>query len=106
MKVLKTFVIVCGLGALAAPVFAQGGQPRGHGGPAAGGSIPARGGMRAPAIMNGGPHGPRSWNDFHHDTASAKVSPHRYGATNLPRPNSWRGTFSDFELPAWQGGRW
>jgi hypothetical protein len=106
MKVLKTFVIVCGLGALAAPVFAQGGHdgPRGRGGPSAAG--PARGSMRAPAIMNGGPQGPRSWNDFHHDTAPAKVSPHRYGTTNLPRPNNWRGTFSDFELPFWQAGRW
>ena len=96
MKLLKTFVIVCSLGALAAPVLAQ--APRGHGGPAAGG--------RAPAIMNGGIRGPRSWNDFHHDNAQARLSPHRFGGTNLPRSNGWRGTFSDFEPLLWQGGRW
>jgi hypothetical protein len=42
----------------------------------------------------------------HHDTAPAKVTPHRLGGTNLPRPNSWHGNARDFTLSNWQGGQW
>jgi hypothetical protein len=67
------------------------------------GSVPS---VRAPEIFRGGPRPPMGWNDFHHDTAPAKVAPHRYGSTNLPRPNSWHGNVHDFDLANWQHGGW
>ena len=61
---------------------------------------------RAPQIFRGGPRGPMTWNDFHHDTAQARLAPHRLQGTVLPRPNSWRGNFRNFDLNMWRGGRW
>ena len=63
-------------------------------------------GYHGRSVFTGGPRGPVGWGAFHHDTAPAKVSPHRYGATNLPRPNSWHGNVHDFDLAMWQGGAW
>lgn len=76
------------------------GAPSGHAG--GGGS----GAVRAPQVFHGGPRGPVGWGDFHHDTAPARVTPHRFTGTNLPRPNSWRGNAGDFNLRNWQGGGW
>jgi len=86
-----------GHGGGAAPHAASQGVP--HGG--AGG-----GGVHAPMIFHGGPRGPAQWSEFHHDTAAARVAPHRFGATNLPRPNSWAGNPRSFDLARWQGGNW
>ena len=68
-------------------------------------SAPA-GAPRAPEVFRGGPRGPAQWNDFHHDTAPARLAPHRFGTTNFPRPNSWAGDIHGFDLGRWQGGHW
>lgn len=99
---------LAGLSLLTAPSLAQRTHqetaPRasmGHGGaPRAGGNV------HAPAVFRGGPRGPMQWGEFHHDTAPARVAPHRFGISNLPRPSSWRGDMHDFDLVRWQGGRW
>lgn len=83
------------------PAVAQRDGNRGGHAPSAGSSA-----MHAPPIFRGGPRGPAGWETFHHDTAPAKAAPHRLGATNLPRPNAWRGNVHDFDLGTWQGGRW
>lgn len=54
----------------------------------------------------GGPRGPVGWSEFHHDTTAARVFPHRYGTTFLPRPNAWHGNFHDFDWGRWHGGQW
>jgi hypothetical protein len=64
------------------------------------------GGMHEPAIFRGGSRGPIGWESFHHDTSPAKVFPHRYPGTNLPRPGAWRGNMADFDLGRWQSGDW
>jgi hypothetical protein len=84
-----------------APALAQRGGGRGGGG---GGGFHSA--MHAPSIFRGGPRGPVDWNEFHHDTAPAKVAPHRLAGTNLPRANTWRGNRHDFDLRTWQGGAW
>jgi hypothetical protein len=72
-----------------------------------GGARPAAGGrVSAPPIYHGGPRGPVPWESFHHDTSPTRVAPHRFGASNLPRPNNWHGGMSDFNLSIWQGGMW
>jgi len=74
-----------------------------------GGSHGTSGGLvqsRGRSYFVGGPRGPVGWSDFHHDTAPAKVSPHRYASTNLPKPSAWHGDMHDFDLDRWQGGGW
>ena len=66
----------------------------------------ARPAMQPPHIMSGGARGPMTWDQFHHDSAQARLNPHRYRGTNLPRPSSYRGNFSDFQLRVWEGGEW
>jgi len=78
---------------------APSGQTMSH--PQAGQATP-----RSPQIFRGGPRGPVNWGDFHHDTAPARIAPHRFLDTNLPRPNGWRGNARDFNLHTWQGGGW
>ena len=60
----------------------------------------------APQIFHGGPRTQMPWTAFHHDTAPARVAPHRFGNTNLPRASNWHGSMNDFDLHAWQGGSW
>ena len=47
-----------------------------------------------------------TWGQFHHDSAQARINPHRYGNTNLPRPNGYRGSFTNFQPRIWETGRW
>ena len=63
-------------------------------------------GHRGRSVFTGGPRGPVGWGSFHHDTAPAKIAPHRFGSTNLPRPNGWHGNVHDFDLTNWQHGSW
>jgi hypothetical protein len=80
-----------------------------HGGGMVGGARGLSGGtgnMRGRSVFTGGQRGSVGWGSFHHDTASAKISPHRFGSTNLPKPNNWRGNVHDFDLASWQGGNW
>ena len=102
---LAAFVLVQNAGAgppghIGGPGGGMRGMPSFHG--TSGGGVPSRG----RSLFIGGPRGPASWSDFHHDTAPARVTPHRFGNTNLPRPNSWRGNARDFDLGAWQSGAW
>lgn len=89
---------------LITPLYAQRSheesRPMGVGAPHGGG------GFHAPTVFRGGPRGPMGWESFHHDTAPARVSPHRLSGTNLPRANAWHGNVRDFDLATWQGGRW
>lgn len=62
--------------------------------------------MHAPSIFRGGPRGPMGWEQFHHDTAPARVTPHRLTGTNLPASGNWHGNIHDFNLHTWQGGGW
>ena len=61
---------------------------------------------RAPQIFRGGPRAPMTWNDFHHDRAPARITPHRLPGSVLPRPNGWRGNFHAFDRNIWLQGRW
>ena len=101
---------LAGLSLLAVPSFAQRTHqdtaPHANVGRPAGGAARNGGNFRAPAIFKGGPRGPMQWGEFHHDTAPSRVFPHRFGLTNLPRPNGWRGDIHDFDLARWRGGRW
>jgi len=100
-------LVIAGLCLLAAPMVAQGrsAAPGTGGGHSGGVSTGAHGGAR-PQGNIGGPRGPVGWGAFHHDTSPARVSPHRYGSTNLPRPNSWRGNYQNFDFNRWKGGQW
>lgn len=62
--------------------------------------------MHAPQVFRGGTRGAVGWQDFHHDMAPARIAPHRFSGTNLPRPNGWRGNIRAFDLHTWQGGGW
>ena len=85
---------------LTGPLYAQTNRGAGHG--VAGGLRGAAPGSR-PASM---PRGPARWSDFHHDASPARISPHRYQITNLPRPNAWHGDIRGFDMARWQGGQW
>lgn len=61
---------------------------------------------QTPQTFHGGARGPAQWNQFHHDTAPARILPHRFGATNFPHPNRWAGDIRRFDLPLWRGGHW
>ena len=63
-------------------------------------------GMAAPQVFRGGARGPVGWDAFHHDTAPARVTPHRFEGTNLASPNRWRGNARNFDLRLWQSGTW
>lgn len=116
MATARSFLIAFAASCLlVVPASAQnrGGSPGGHGGGMTrgmGGSMHGSSGgnvqSRGRSLFIGGPRGPMGWHDFHHDTAPAKIAPHRYGNTNLPRPNSWHGNVHDFDLGNWQGGGW
>src|ERR1700722_17695410 len=71
---LRTLTMLLAVSAfMTIPAVAQ----RGHGGGGFGHG--SSGGFHAPSVFRGGPRGPAGWSDFHHDTAPAKVSPHRFG---------------------------
>lgn len=115
MRLRTMMTALIGASLLVIPALAQRERPGGgavggghvSGGGAAHGTAHAGGGnYHAPQIFHGGPRGPMQWNEFHHDTAQARVTPHRFGATNLPHPNSWAGNIHDFDLARWQGGQW
>jgi hypothetical protein len=98
---LRTLTMLLAVSAfMTIPAVAQ----RGHGGGGFGHG--SSGGFHAPSVFRGGPRGPVGWSDFHHDTAPAKVSPHRFGDTSLPLPSSWHGNIRDFDLHTWQSGKW
>lgn len=106
----KLLLSLSALALLALPAAAQhdrgGNRP---GGPQTGGGFhpgPTTGQPRNPQIYRGGPRGTTGWGDFHHDNAPARITPHRYGGTFLPRPNNWRGNFGNFNPRNWQSGRW
>jgi hypothetical protein len=108
MQARKLLLSLSALALLALPALAQherggGGHPgpAGHAGP--GGNA---GAGRAPQIFHGGARGPVGWGDFHHDTNPARVAPHRFGGSFLPRPNNWHGNFGNFSPRNWQGGGW
>jgi hypothetical protein len=100
-SMLRTLTMLLAISAfMTIPAVAQ----RGHGGGGFGHG--SSGGFHAPSVFRGGPRGPVGWSDFHHDTAPAKVSPHRFGDTSLPLPSSWHGNIRDFDLHTWQSGKW
>ena len=90
VKILALSAAVLGLALT--PAVAQRGPEHGRG--AGHGSVSAR------------PRGNAGWGAFHHDTAPARIAPHRFGSTNLPRPNGWRGDVHRFDVPNWQRGAW
>ena len=101
----RTAALIMGACLLAAPLYAKDrGRPAGNQGGAGGNAIGSRAGMPFGRGARAG--GPVGWNAFHHDTSPARVSPHRYGATNFPRPNSWHGNVHAFDLDRWHGGQW
>jgi hypothetical protein len=46
------------------------------------------------------------WNSFRHNEPPARVSPRRFGGSNFPRPNTWRGDLGRFDYGRWSGGQW
>ncbi len=113
MNLRRALIGLATISLLATPSLAQrreeGHVPAGGGhagGPAGGVAHGAPGAVHAPQIFHGGPRGPAQWSEFHHDTAPARVTPHRFGATNFPRPGSWNGDIHRFDIGRWQGGGW
>ena len=92
VKILALSAAVLGLALT--PAVAQRGPEHGRGASPGHGSVSAR------------PRGNAGWGAFHHDTAPARIAPHRFGSTNLPRPNGWRGDVHRFDVPNWQRGAW
>lgn len=101
----RTLLVILGISALATMVAAEnrGSFSGGRGAPRSGGFSTHTNGR---SVFTGGPRAPMGWSDFHHDTAPAKVAPHRFGTSNLPRPNKWSGDVHQFDLNRWQGGSW
>jgi hypothetical protein len=96
----RILLIIAGTCLLTAPLLAQNrtGFPAGRG-------VSHGTGIGRPAPGHGAPRGP-VWGDFHHDTSSARISPHRFGSTNLPKPNNWHGDIHNFDLSRWRSGAW
>lgn len=81
---------------LAAPALAQNRHP---------GDQPSRPTTRG-TRTNPTQRGPADWGAFRHNEAPARIAPRRYGNTNLPRPNQWRGNVQSFDSRRWQSGGW
>jgi hypothetical protein len=101
MKFWPISVTLAGALLLASPVEAQR-----NGGPSAGHAGPRGGAAAAPRGNSGAPRGPATWGDFHHNEAPVRISPRRFGSTNFPVPNGWRGNVRSFDSVRWQGGQW
>ena len=115
MSAPRLVLLLAGACLLATPLFAQnrsgpGGTQGGqHAGAVTGGTraMPNNAAAtRGVAPRVGGSRGPVEWGSFHHDAAPARISPHRYGTTNLPMPNRFRGNFNNFNTGSWNGGQW
>ena len=99
MRTRQFLLALAGVCLLTTPLLAQnrgaagGNHGASHGGGMVGGARGMSGGIgntRGRSVFTGGPRGPVGWGAFHHDTAPAKISPHRFGSTNLPRPSGFR----------------
>lgn len=102
MKLRAMVITILGALLLNAPAEAQGnaGQRGGH-------AASPRGAISGvPRGNSGAPRGPVGWGDFHHNEAPVRISPHRFGSTNFPAPNAWRGNVRSFDAVRWQGGQW
>jgi len=113
MSLPKFLLSMSAIALLALPAMAQHDRPGGNHAPtrAQGPQQPGRAAQpgrpaNQPQIFRGGQRGTVGWGDFHHDTNPARITPHRYGQTFLPRPYNWRGNTRDFQPRVWQGGGW